>query len=143
MEEKVKKIMVNKIKCKTCGDIIESKYRHDFKKCSCGRVAVDGGLNYLKRYGDLDGYEELSFIKVSVKIYGYENYEKVKNLYSKDDAYFNDTFICPECKSNKISIIKGDGEKIIGNDIVALICDNCQKVYEFNDVKYKETFYHE
>jgi len=39
----------NKIKCKTCGDIIESKYRHDYKKCKCGLVAVDGGEDYCRR----------------------------------------------------------------------------------------------
>lgn len=39
----MKKILVNKIKCNYCGDIIESKYIHDFKYCKCGCVAVDGG----------------------------------------------------------------------------------------------------
>ena len=45
----MKKILSNKIKCKFCGDIIESKDVHDFKTCKCGKVSVDGGLNYLKR----------------------------------------------------------------------------------------------
>jgi len=54
------KVIVNKIKCKKCGDIIESTHRHDFKICKCGAVAVDGGHDYLRRSGDLDGYEELS-----------------------------------------------------------------------------------
>lgn len=57
---KYKKIITNKIKCKKCGDIIESTYRHDFKVCKCGAVAVDGGCDYLRRCGDLDGYEDLS-----------------------------------------------------------------------------------
>ncbi len=54
------RILVNKIKCKKCGDIIESKYRHDFKFCKCQTVAVDGGKDYLRRLGNLDDYEELS-----------------------------------------------------------------------------------
>lgn len=45
----MKMIISNKIKCKFCGDIIESKNRHDFKFCSCGKCAVDGGHDYLKR----------------------------------------------------------------------------------------------
>ena len=143
MEKKIKKIMGNKIKCKHCGDIIESKYRHDFVKCSCGKVAVDGGHAYLKRMGDPKDWEDLSFTRVSVKIYGYENYERIKNVYSTNDAYYKNSFICPKCKSNKISILKGDGEKIIGCDIIALICDNCKKVYEFEDVKYKKGSNHE
>ena len=53
-------IKVNKIKCLKCGDIIESKHRHDFKFCSCGAVAIDGGKDYLKRLGNREDYEELS-----------------------------------------------------------------------------------
>ena len=40
----MKKIIINKIKCKKCGDIIESTHRHDLKICKCGAVAVDGGV---------------------------------------------------------------------------------------------------
>ena len=39
----MKKIVRNRIKCKKCGEIIESTSRHDFKFCKCGAVAVDGG----------------------------------------------------------------------------------------------------
>ena len=57
----MKKILVNKIKCKKCGDTIESKTTHDFKFCKCGTVAVDGGKEYLKRsFITPDDYEELS-----------------------------------------------------------------------------------
>ena len=61
--EKKEEIISNKIKCKKCGDIIESKSINDYKKCSCGAVAVDGGKNYLKRMGDEENYEELSELK--------------------------------------------------------------------------------
>ena len=54
------KILVNKIQCKKCKDIIESKHVHDFKWCSCGAVAVDGGLEYLRRVGNLEDIIELS-----------------------------------------------------------------------------------
>lgn len=42
-------IKINKIQCKFCGDIIESTHVHDFKYCKCGKVAVDGGHEYLRR----------------------------------------------------------------------------------------------
>ena len=48
------------IKCKKCGDIIESKTVHDFKWCSCGACAVDGGREYLRRVGEFDSWEDLS-----------------------------------------------------------------------------------
>lgn len=58
MEERYK-ILRNRIKCLKCGDIIESKHRHDFKLCSCGAIAVDGGLDYQRIVGDLDSYVNL------------------------------------------------------------------------------------
>lgn len=61
--EKKEQIISNKIKCKKCGDIIESKNINDCKRCSCGSVAVDGGKDYLKRIGNEEDYEELSIIK--------------------------------------------------------------------------------
>ena len=54
------KIISNKIKCINCGDILESKSPNDFKRCSCGKVAIDGGHDYLKRIGDDEDYIELS-----------------------------------------------------------------------------------
>ena len=57
-----KKIKRNMIKCKTCGTRIESKDTHDYVQCACGRVAVDGGHEYLRRTftDSQDDYEELS-----------------------------------------------------------------------------------
>ncbi len=63
MEKKKEVIISNKIKCKKCGDIIESKNTNDYKRCSCGAVAIDDGKDYLKRIGNEKDYEELSEIK--------------------------------------------------------------------------------
>ena len=54
-------ILQNQIRCKKCGDEPYSAHRHDFKYCKCGAVAVDGGMEYLKRVGDRNDYEELSY----------------------------------------------------------------------------------
>lgn len=59
----MEKIIVNKIRCKHCGDIIESTHRHDFVVCSCGSCFVDGGHVYLRRgYKTTpeDDFEDLS-----------------------------------------------------------------------------------
>lgn len=61
--EKKEEIISNKIKCKKCGDIIESKSTNDYKKCSCGAIAVDGGKDYLKMMGNEENYEEMSIVK--------------------------------------------------------------------------------
>ena len=54
------KIIRNAIRCKKCGEVIESKSVHDFKFCSCGACAVDGGHEYLRRCGELEDWEELA-----------------------------------------------------------------------------------
>jgi hypothetical protein len=41
-------ILRNSIKCNHCNDEIESKHRHDFVTCKCGKISVDGGKNYRK-----------------------------------------------------------------------------------------------
>jgi len=53
-------IIRNRIKCKHCGSIIESKYRHDFRTCKCRKVSIDGGKDYLRRIGKPEDYEDLS-----------------------------------------------------------------------------------
>ena len=54
-------ILRNKAQCKVCEDIIESTHRHDFVRCKCGEIFVDGGIDYLRRgAGDLDNIIELS-----------------------------------------------------------------------------------
>lgn len=44
---------MNKIQCKLCGDIIESKHVHDLVFCKCRAIFVDGGDEYRRRGGDL------------------------------------------------------------------------------------------
>ena len=61
--EKKEEIISNKIKCKKCEGVIESKSTSDLKRCSCGAVAVDGGTEYLKRIGNENDYIELSINK--------------------------------------------------------------------------------
>ena len=59
----MQKISRNAIKCKHCGDVIESTHLHDFVTCSCGCCSVDGGLEYLRRgftHSKEEDYIELS-----------------------------------------------------------------------------------
>ena len=76
-------ILRNAIRCKLCGDVIESTYRHDFKWCKCGNCAVDGGKSYLKRCFKTspDDLEELS---VSLGIYEYNGEDLYKEHYLPD-----------------------------------------------------------
>ncbi len=42
-------VVSNKCQCRQCGDIIESKNRHDFVRCKCGAIFTDGGTSYIRR----------------------------------------------------------------------------------------------
>ena len=60
----MKKIIKNAIRCKLCGDMIESKDCHDYVECKCGVCAVDGVHDYLKRnFKGPDCYVEFSAVK--------------------------------------------------------------------------------
>lgn len=69
MQRNNSKILVNKAKCRTCGAVVESKHVYDFVPCFCfhdGKgtgVAVDGGKEYIKRCGEVGGWEELSEVE--------------------------------------------------------------------------------
>jgi hypothetical protein len=40
--------MRNRARCRRCGDVIESRHRHDFVSCGCRAIFVDGGMDYLR-----------------------------------------------------------------------------------------------
>lgn len=42
----MKKLTRNAARCKKCNTVIESKHRHDFVRCLCGSIFIDGGLEY-------------------------------------------------------------------------------------------------
>lgn len=50
---------LNRALCRHCLDVVESRYRHEFKRCKCGKMAVDGGYDYCKRVGDPRAIEEM------------------------------------------------------------------------------------
>lgn len=59
-----KLILRNSIRCNVCGDEIVSEHRHDFKGCTCGAVAVDGGQTWLRKIGRFEDWTDTSIIAV-------------------------------------------------------------------------------
>lgn len=45
-------IWINAAVCLKCKDYIRSLNKHDFRKCKCGAVAVDGGSHYARTMGN-------------------------------------------------------------------------------------------
>lgn len=54
-------VVDNRIKCRLCGDIIVSTHVHDYRRCKCGEIAVDGGHDYARRTAkDLNNIIEMT-----------------------------------------------------------------------------------
>lgn len=60
------KIIHNRVKCKNCGEIIESNHVHDWVCCKCFHTTngekgcfVDGGHDYLRRGGHPEYIEDM------------------------------------------------------------------------------------
>lgn len=49
-------IVRSRARCTKCGDVIESKYRHDFVMCKCGAIFLDGGHDYVRVGGYPDDF---------------------------------------------------------------------------------------
>ena len=42
-------VVSNQMRCEICGEFIESTHRHDYRKCACGNIGVDGGHDYARQ----------------------------------------------------------------------------------------------
>ena len=109
------RLLSNKAICKHCSETIESKHRHDFIKCSCGSVGVDGGTDYIRRLGDPSDY-------IDMCVYGNTHNEYRENLrwgrnYDKDMSPLPETewILIKDLTSDHIAAIV-DGGFANGND---------------------------
>ena len=60
-----KQIILNRVQCRECGEVLTSYNRHDYKTCGCtNETMVDGGNEY-QRYGGLN----LDLVDTSSTIY--------------------------------------------------------------------------
>lgn len=56
-------ILRNMAQCLYCKDVVTSEHEHDYKECSCGKLAIDGGTSYLKRsFANSRKWRELSVV---------------------------------------------------------------------------------
>jgi hypothetical protein len=47
----------HKLRCKKCGEIIQSLHRHDMVMCGCKAVGIDGGSDYSRVIGNMEDWE--------------------------------------------------------------------------------------
>jgi hypothetical protein len=44
------------VMCAICLDVIQSRSRHDFVRCKCKAIAIDGGSDYVKCVGNPENF---------------------------------------------------------------------------------------
>lgn len=61
------KTRVITVTCPSCGDEIYSRARHDFNRCKCGSIHIDGGFDYVKvGYRAVSPERRYRFVNASV-----------------------------------------------------------------------------
>lgn len=106
----------------------------DYDKWYCGHYHTEKEIDKLEfMFGRIKIFNKDEFVPK----YNRNGYEIIRDYCSQNDVNSDGKIICPKCNSNDIIIQKGDGHFIYGIDEIAIICNDCKKVYGFNDVKYK------
>lgn len=112
-------------------DGVESSITYD--KWYCGHYHIEKKVDKLEfMFGRVKIFNKDEY----VPRYDRNGYEIVRDAYSQNEV-MKEEIKCPKCNSKNISVLKGDGFSIVGADYIAIICNDCKKVYGFNDVKYK------
>jgi len=75
----LEQVVLNRVQCKNCAEILTSYNRHDYKTCGCeNKTMVDGGTAY-QRYGGKD----LDLVDTSFTVYLSEDH-----LVNRDTAHW-------------------------------------------------------
>lgn len=112
-------------------DEIEENISYD--KWYCGHYHTEKQVDKLEfMFGRIKIFNKDEYVPK----YDRKGYEIVRDAYSQNEV-MKEEVKCPKCNSKNISVLKGDGFSIVGADYIAIICNDCKKVYGFNDVKYK------
>lgn len=70
----LEQIILNRVQCKECSEILTSYHRHDYVKCSCpNETMTDGGQDY-QRYGGQD----MSKIDRSLTVYQTDDHDVMR-----------------------------------------------------------------
>ncbi len=108
-------------------DEVEEKV--NYKKWYCGHYHTEKQIDKLEfMFGRIKLFDKNEYFPK----YNKDGYEIVR-----DYCNHNDNLECPVCHSKNVVIQKGNWNNIIGLDLIAIICNECKKIYGYKDVKYK------
>lgn len=104
----------------------------DYDKWYCGHFHTEKKIDKLEfMFGRIKVFNKDEFFPK----YDNNGYEFIRD-YCRQEDVMKDKVICPVCNSNNIIVQKGEGHYINGADYIAIICNDCKKVYGFSDVNY-------
>jgi len=85
---------MSKAQCLDCEDILESKHRHDFVKCKCGKSFLDGGDDYFRGGGSLGPVSDEEFCLAVDRDQALQKLieEVVEDDMFNDDSFLDDDF---------------------------------------------------
>lgn len=108
-------------------DEVEEKV--NYKKWYCGHYHTEKQIDKLEyMFGRIKLFDKNEYFPK----YNKDGYEIVR-----DYCNHNDNLECPVCHSKNVVIQKGNRNNIIGLDLIAIICNECKKIYGYKDIKYK------
>lgn len=59
---------ISGIQCQSCGDVIWSRHAHDFRRCSCEAIFIDGGREYLRCGGNAENIVMVTIVKTKAQL---------------------------------------------------------------------------
>ncbi len=72
---------ISAIRCDKCHDTIYSRAVHDYRSCSCGDIAIDGGFDYTRTIFKTEAPKLIELdLDVSKQIL-YEDWNNKKDVY--------------------------------------------------------------
>jgi len=99
---------VNAIQCLKCRDVIFSRARHDYRSCSCGKTAIDGGFDYTRLIGSYSEPVKLALIVTKKQLY--DDWNNRTDKYGKIEM----KEITNKLNNAKIKKVKRTSRKRIG-----------------------------
>lgn len=91
----------------------------NYKKWYCGHYHTEKQIDKLEfMFGRIKLFDKNEYFPK----YNKDGYEIVR-----DYCNYNDNLECPVCHSKNVVIQKGNGNNIIGLDLIAIICNECKK----------------
>lgn len=130
------RIIVPAVQCNICGDVVYSRTKHDYRSCSCGHVAVDGGFDYFKVVGNEDDFEITSVELCNVTVQDlYNDWKDNKSEYGLVQATsLPFEYECVECEGESLfygrTKYEADKEAITASwkiDDEQELCPECNK----------------